>query len=45
MKTLFWILWVVAFLLGGVGVYERLATGHQLAAYGSYMPWGLWVAM
>ncbi len=45
MKRVFGILWVVAFLVGGVGVYLRLATGHQLAAYGSYMPWGLWVAM
>ena len=45
MKRVFGILWVVAFLVGGVGVYLRLATGHQLAAYGSYIPWGLWVAM
>ncbi len=45
MKILFWILWSGALLLGGVGVYERLATGHQLTSYGSYIPWGIWVAM
>ncbi|MFQ5682723.1 MAG: NrfD/PsrC family molybdoenzyme membrane anchor subunit [Candidatus Binatia bacterium] len=45
MKALFWILWAVALLFGLVGVYERLVTGHQLAAYGSYIPWGLWVAL
>lgn len=45
MKRLFATLWVVAFLLGSMGVYERLSTGHVFTAYGSYIPWGLWVAM
>ena len=45
MKRLFWILWAVAMFVGSVGVYTRLATGHQLTNYGSYIPWGLWVAM
>jgi len=45
MKKVLWILWAVALLLGGVGVYYRLTTGHELAGYGSYIPWGLWVAM
>src|SRR3990172_3609502 len=29
--------------LAGIGI--RIATGHELAAYGSYIPWGLWVAL
>lgn len=37
-------LWVVAFVLGLVGVYQRLTNGHMLAGYGSYVVWGLWVA-
>jgi protein NrfD len=36
---------VLALLFGGYGVMERLETGHELAAYGSYVPWGLWVAL
>lgn len=35
----------LALLLGLWGVYDRLAYGHQHAAYGSYVVWGLWVAM
>lgn len=36
---------VVALLVGLWGLYTRLATGHQEANYGSYVVWGLWVAM
>jgi len=36
--------WGVAFLLGLVGVAQRFAYGHKLAAYGSYVVWGLGVA-
>ncbi len=42
-KTLAY-LWAAAFLLGLIGVAQRLFYGHQLAAYGSYVVWGLWVA-
>ncbi|MDR7519990.1 MAG: NrfD/PsrC family molybdoenzyme membrane anchor subunit [Armatimonadota bacterium] len=45
MKRVFWSLWAVIFAAGLVGVVQRLLTGHQLAAYGSYVPWGLWVAV
>lgn len=38
------VLWAVAFAAGAVGVFLRLTTGHELANYGSYVPWGLWVA-
>lgn len=29
---------------GLIGVYQRMTEGHLLANYGSYVPWGLWVA-
>ncbi len=38
------VVWVVALGLGAAGVFMRLTTGHENAAYGSYIPWGLWVA-
>ncbi|MBA3875879.1 MAG: hypothetical protein C0498_02915 [Anaerolinea sp.] len=48
MKTRDRVLWVlagVAFLVGAVGVVQRVLTGHTGAAYGSYVPWGLWVGI
>lgn len=45
MKKIFYFLWAVAFILGSIGVAERLMYGHTLAAYGSRVVWGLWVAM
>src|SRR3989304_7639493 len=36
---------IVTVLFGLWGVYGRFASGHQSADYGSYMMWGLWVAM
>jgi protein NrfD len=45
MRKAFWILWGVVFAAGLIGVIQRLLSGHQLAAYGSYIPWGLWVAV
>lgn len=48
MKTRDRILWVlagVAFLVGSVGLVQRMLTGHVEAAYGSYVPWGLWVGI
>lgn len=35
----------LAILFGLWGVYDRLAFGHQNVGYGSYVVWGLWVAM
>jgi protein NrfD len=48
MKTaekLLWALGGIAFLAGLVGLYQRLVTGHTMAGYGSYVPWGLWVGL
>jgi molybdopterin-containing oxidoreductase family membrane subunit len=36
--------WAVAFLLGLLGLWQRLTYGHHFAAYGSYVTWGLWVS-
>jgi Ni/Fe-hydrogenase subunit HybB-like protein len=35
----------LATIVGIWGIYDRLAFGHANAAYGSYVVWGLWVAM
>ncbi len=43
-KSFFWGLTIVALALGLIGLYDRLAFGHKHANYGSYVPWGLWVA-
>jgi len=45
MKKIFYVLWGVAFILGSVGVAQRLMYGHELASYGNRVVWGLWVAM
>lgn len=40
-----WMIWAMLLLLGSIGVYQRIAHGHLPAGYGSYVPWGLWVAL
>lgn len=48
MKTterLLWGLGGIAFLVGLIGLFQRLTTGHTLAGYGTYVPWGLWVGL
>lgn len=44
-KRFFYALGGLALLLGLWGFYDRLVSGHHNAAYGSYVVWGLWVAM
>lgn len=39
-----WILTLVGFVIGLVGVFQRVVGGHTVAAYNTYVPWGLWVA-
>ncbi|MCX5870349.1 MAG: polysulfide reductase NrfD [Deltaproteobacteria bacterium] len=39
-----WALWIILALMGGIGIFERLTMGERLAAYTSYVPWGMWVA-
>jgi Ni/Fe-hydrogenase subunit HybB-like protein len=35
---------VLLFAWGSWGVFLRFTQGHELANYGSYVPWGLWVS-
>jgi len=39
------IAWLVTLAVGAVGMYQRFTQGHLPAGYGSYVPWGLWVAL
>ncbi len=39
------VLAALAVIVGGIGVFQKFATGERLAGYGSYVPWGLWVAL
>lgn len=43
-RVLLLLVWAALLVIGVWGVWMRLATGHLLANYGSYVPWGLWVA-
>lgn len=45
LKRVLYIVSILATVVGLYGVFLRLTTGHQEAAYGSYVVWGLWVAM
>ncbi|CAG0934678.1 Menaquinone reductase, integral membrane subunit [Thermoflexales bacterium] len=45
LKRVLYVLCILALLFGAWGVFDRLTTGHENAAYGSYVVWGLWVAM
>jgi molybdopterin-containing oxidoreductase family membrane subunit len=39
------VLWIIAFSIGLVALIFKFVTGERLAGYGSYVPWGLWVAL
>ncbi len=44
-KRLIWFGIALAVAFGAWGIFTRLTTGHVEANYGSYVVWGLWVAM
>lgn len=44
LKRVFWISGTVLLLIGSIGWYSRLTSGHEDANYGSIVTWGLWVA-
>lgn len=44
LEKFIWTLAIIGFLIGLVGIFDRLAYGHLHANYGSYVPWGIWVA-
>lgn len=39
-----WVLALIAAVVGVYGLYLRFTLGHAAANYGSYVPWGLWIA-
>jgi molybdopterin-containing oxidoreductase family membrane subunit len=41
----FQVAWLILFLFGLTSVILRLLTGKEIANYGGYVPWGLWVAV
>jgi protein NrfD len=43
-ERLTWLVAVVLAAAGVVGVVWRFTGGHAAADYGSYVPWGLWIA-
>ncbi len=43
-RILIWVIWLALLIWGATGVLHRLTEGRDLANYGSYVPWGLWVA-
>ncbi len=45
MRRVLYALAAISALVGLWGLYSRFAHGHQDTAYGSYVVWGLWVAM
>ncbi|HAM57898.1 MAG TPA: hypothetical protein DCQ64_21795 [Candidatus Rokubacteria bacterium] len=44
-EKIVWAAGGLAFLGGAVGLVQRAQSGHTVAAYGSYVPWGLWVGL
>lgn len=44
-RTVLWILWLVLLAAGIAGLWQRFSYGHNAAGYGSYVPWGLWIAL
>lgn len=44
LKRAFWAVGLIGLVPLAIGLYLRMTTGHQLANYGSIVPWGLWVA-
>ncbi|OHD67979.1 MAG: polysulfide reductase [Spirochaetes bacterium RBG_16_49_21] len=38
-------LWLLFFIPGLTGIIIRAVSGERLAGYGSYVPWGLWIAV
>ncbi len=43
-NNIFWGLTIIALIIGLISLFDRITTGHTNANYGSYIPWGLWVA-
>lgn len=44
LTRILWLAALIGFAVGFYGLYQRFALGHTAAGYGSYVPWGLWIA-
>ncbi len=44
LKMIVFVVWLALFAWGLSGVFARFSGGRELANYGSYVPWGLWVS-
>lgn len=44
-KKILWGIAIIGFLIGLIGLVQRITGGHTLAAYSTYVPWGIWVAV
>ncbi len=44
-RLILWGIWLIFGVLGLIGLYQRFTQGHLRAGYGSYVPWGLWIAI
>lgn len=44
-RRILWTIWLLCLVAGAVGLWLRLTQGHLPAGYGSYVPWGLWIAL
>jgi len=44
LKAIAFIVWAILLVWGLTGVWQRFFGGRELANYGSYVPWGLWVS-
>lgn len=38
-------IFILLLVLGSIGMFMRVVSGHLPAGYGSYVPWGLWIAI
>jgi len=45
LKLAYGVIVLIMLIIGAVGLYWRLTTGHRMTGYGELIVWGLWVAM
>jgi molybdopterin-containing oxidoreductase family membrane subunit len=44
LRVAVWVMVILGLFAGTYGLIDRIQFGHLHAGYGSYVPWGLWVA-
>lgn len=44
-RKIAFVVWLILMAFGLLGLLQRLTGGHLQAGYGSYIPWGIWVAI